>query len=125
MQRYRIDVSNGLGVIISGFMFRLGSSGSEVHSSFMDDATAYIDVTSRDIICPCESRSILILLKNQADIREAMAGGTLYEQNLTTSGFGGIATDSAVPDIIVQPDLSVVIYTTLNKGLYSARVTHT
>ncbi|KAF2675745.1 hypothetical protein K458DRAFT_397660 [Lentithecium fluviatile CBS 122367] len=71
---------------------------------------------------------VLIFLKNQADLQEAVAGlnvhrvagGILYGHNLTASGFGDSATDPAVSDIIVQPELGV-IYTTSNKGLYSAR----
>ncbi|KAK5757682.1 hypothetical protein LTS12_012141 [Elasticomyces elasticus] len=67
----------------------------------------------------------LIFLNNSADASTAAANlrakaaeckirSVIYGQNLTDSGFGDPATDPAVPDIIVQPELGV-IYTTSSK----------
>ncbi|KAK3675346.1 hypothetical protein LTR78_004856 [Recurvomyces mirabilis] len=64
----------------------------------------------------------LVFLNNSADTNTAAANlqaaaskckirSVIYGQNLTASGFGNPATDPAVPNVIVQPELGV-IYTT-------------
>ncbi|KAK5701183.1 hypothetical protein LTR17_022800 [Elasticomyces elasticus] len=50
----------------------------------------------------------------RAKAAECKIRSVIYGQNLTDSGFGDPATDPAVPDIVVQPELGV-IYTTSSK----------
>ncbi|KAK5111160.1 hypothetical protein LTR62_005360 [Meristemomyces frigidus] len=67
----------------------------------------------------------LVFLNNSADTTTAAANlqaaaskckirSVIYGQNLTASGFGNPATDPAVPNIILQPELGI-IYTTSTK----------
>lgn len=62
----------------------------------------------------------LIFLNNSADTTKAAQNleahaaegkirAVIYGQNLTASGFGDPATDPAVPNIIVQPDLGTLV----------------
>jgi hypothetical protein len=68
----------------------------------------------------------LIFLANHSDTASAVGGlndarsaakilNIIYASNLTTQGYGNPSTDSAVPDIIVQPQLGTIYTTSSSK----------